>query len=111
MRKRKTKNKRIDAKQPAMAAATSETKEKASVNIRKGSNNILRTPRHNKQVEGSKVADTKRGQVVRSKKLCHQTFIQDEKKKKLSQIRHAVSSIMHDCASNSFKKLRSGNIN
>jgi hypothetical protein len=36
MRKRKTKNKRIDAKQPAMAAATSETKESALANIWKG---------------------------------------------------------------------------
>jgi len=39
-----TKNKGIDAKQPAKAAATSETKESALVNIWKGSKNTSRTP-------------------------------------------------------------------
>jgi hypothetical protein len=67
-------------KQPAKVAATLEAKERTTGNIQKG----------------------------RNKKLHHQLFLKDDKKNRLSQKQPDVSSTIDDCASNSFKKLRSG---
>jgi len=71
---------RTPGKQPAKVAGTAEAKERKMGNIGKG----------------------------RNKKLCHQLFVKENKKNRLSKKWPTASSIIEDCVSNSFKKLRSG---
>ena len=88
----------VEAKQPAKPAPSSDAKEMTSVTLCKKNNK-------NNKKSGKQPGNAWKGG---NKRLHHRLSLKVDKNNKTSSKRPAASSIIDDCATNSFKKLRRG---
>jgi hypothetical protein len=86
------------AKLPAKPAPSSDAKKMTSVTLRKKN-------KKNKKKSGNQPGNALKGG---NKKLHHRLSVKEDKNDKTTSKQPAVNSMIDDCATNSFKKLRSG---